>query len=449
MLSKHLALSHKDRKLFALVLSIILITSIATGLIAYNIGVKAQSTNPTMQTITSGPYAGAPTITMFVDSGIYYAKDSHGALLTSVTSTNFTYTIQHAIYIIDPTLGGELHLTQGTYTITSGDRVYVWGINNFRISGEGAGTVITQGNAVNVVHFFQVHNCFNFQLTNIKIDGNKAQQTGGTSAIAIGGTSSNCRVENCYFNNMHNFAVQVYDTSTYNWIVNNQISNCLNIAIAVYYDSVTSGFNTITGNHIYYTSFGVGLQRADHNSISDNQIQNDINADYNEGINLDGSSYNTITHNQITGTGDVGISIHGGTPATGSSWFNTISGNTISFCAFHGIHLVASGSGTMMYNTITDNKVFNNNQNTTKNVGIVQAGGIYLQGANVQHNTVTNNECVDTEGGSAKQQWGIYEDGADNNTYIGNTAIANTLGQIHTVANSKVNLCWNGSSWIS
>ena len=315
MINQKLQLTIRDRKVIAAILVLILLCSGVSVFIGYQIA-QGQTTNLTPNIITGGQNSGAPTYTVFPDGGYYYYKDHSGAI--SSPSANFTGIMSSVIDLLGPD-GGSIFLPKGTYTYTSGDRIYIWGKTNIKIYGEGAGTALTQSAGLNIVHFFQIHNSNNIEITNLRIDGNKASESGGTSAIAIGGTSSNCKVDNCYINSMYNFGVEIYDSATYNWITNNQVSACTNNGISIGYSTDTAGFNTVSENNIYYVAFGVALYLADHNAITDNQIQNNPSVPYNEGINLDSSSFNTISGNHITGTGDVGISIHN-EYAHGNSW---------------------------------------------------------------------------------------------------------------------------------
>jgi parallel beta-helix repeat protein len=430
MLSKH---THLSRKSLALLFSLIMICSVASSAITY---VIAQGT-PSTFTISQGVYPGSSTITIFPDSGNYYIKNSYGAI--SYQTANFTYAMEQAITDLGAD-GGGIYLSKGTYTLTSGDRILIWGKSNIHIYGDGPDTAITQSAGLNTVHFFQIHNSTNIIISNLRIDGAKTTQTGGTSAVAIGGSSANCKVTDCYINNMYNFGVQIYDSATYNWVTGNQISACTNNGISVGYSTRTAGFNTISQNNIYHVAFGVALYFADHNTVSGNQIQNNPAVAFNEGINLDSSSFNTVSGNQIVGTGDVGIAIHN-QYGLGYSWYNTVSDNTIKAAKFHGIHLInytALGS--------IENNIVSGNQIVDCNVAAGAYDGIKLE--SVRANNIINNMIIDDRGGSALMQWGIQEIG-DYNLISGARCVGNTIGGIKTLGtNTKTVISWNASVWI-
>ena len=71
------------RKLFLALISIALICSLASGSIMY---VVAQG-GSTPITITSGIYPGAPTYTLYEDSGTYYAKNAYGVVTSSASAS--------------------------------------------------------------------------------------------------------------------------------------------------------------------------------------------------------------------------------------------------------------------------------------------------------------------------------------------------------------------------
>ena len=76
MLSKH---THLSRKTLGIFFTLILVCSLASSVITYEF-VRAQGGGLTAQTISGGPYAGAPSYTIFEDGGTYYAKNAYGAI---------------------------------------------------------------------------------------------------------------------------------------------------------------------------------------------------------------------------------------------------------------------------------------------------------------------------------------------------------------------------------
>lgn len=96
------------KKLFLLTSTIALVTMILTAATV----IAVMPTN--IMTIGSGVYPGAPSYTIFLDNGMYYATNQHGAI--SCASTNASYTIETAIANMDNQQ--ELYL-KGNITITN------------------------------------------------------------------------------------------------------------------------------------------------------------------------------------------------------------------------------------------------------------------------------------------------------------------------------------------
>lgn len=194
MLSSKLQLSIRDRKVFAAILALVLLCSTASALIAYDAGVKAQSSSAlTMQTNSGGVYPGAPTYTIFSDGAVtptYYAKDAYGAI--SWSSTNAAVPIQNGLNInyakvalatgnfvcnsalTIPSFGHSSLMGQGrelsilSFTGTSGiviDSANWWSISDLSISGTivsgayGISILASTGaNGYNLVSNVEIHN---------------------------------------------------------------------------------------------------------------------------------------------------------------------------------------------------------------------------------------------------------------------------------------------------
>ncbi len=92
--------------------SVIFTVGILLGVLFTTIFVQAQSGSLSTATIAGGPYPGAPDYTIFVEDGVYYAKDKYGAI--SFTSTNASYVIQSSI-----DNGDSVFVKNGNYTLTS------------------------------------------------------------------------------------------------------------------------------------------------------------------------------------------------------------------------------------------------------------------------------------------------------------------------------------------
>ena len=160
----------------------------------------------------------------------------------------------------------------------------------------------------------------------------------------------------------------------------------------VFFDVRVTG-STISGVTVT-GGFGIDILRGGSNTVSGNTIKNSSFGIFLDG--LGGTSDNTITNNTISNNSNDGI-------AEFSSFNNTITNNTINNNGSNGILADQSGS-----NLITNNTINNNGSD-----GIVALRGL----ANTITNNTTNNNGSD----------GIdLATGEDGNTVSGNTAQGNT-----------------------
>jgi hypothetical protein len=119
-MSSNLKVSVSKRKLLLAFFSIALICSLASGSIIY---VVAQG-GSTPITISSGPYPGAPSYTIYTDGTTTYAKSSSGVISSSTDTTSiFQYAITNGyhIQINDGIYSGLLPLTVPSNRIIEGN----------------------------------------------------------------------------------------------------------------------------------------------------------------------------------------------------------------------------------------------------------------------------------------------------------------------------------------
>jgi parallel beta-helix repeat protein len=399
-------------------------------------------------TINMGVYPGAPSFTVWEQDGDYYAKNSFGVMVDS--GTNFVTVVESArdaIALDDQP--GWIHLSKGTFTIPVGeDRLLFWELDNLKIDGEGPATIITQADGADVTHFIDIYHSQNVEICNLHIDGNSAAQTGGTSGIHAGVSGNICtniNIHDCIVEDQYNFGIYL-DNAVFSSVTNNFIGDCDNSGIEVGFSAATSGFNVISHNHIYHVAFGIGLYLANHNTISDNLINNDAAVLMNEGINLESSSNNVIDGNHIVTTGDGGIILHT-QDEEGATWLNVVSNNVIENTKYSGIGLTASGAGTTYYNQVIGNTVVNCNQGDAAGYGGID---IYAVSNEVYNNNLVGNTVVDSQGGSATMYYGIHEHNGDYNLLTDNRCVGAITAQILTTgANTECHSCFNGTSWIT
>ncbi|MFZ1248988.1 MAG: NosD domain-containing protein, partial [Candidatus Saccharimonadales bacterium] len=257
--------------------------------------------------------------------------------------------------------GKKVVLLAGTYTIDASISIP----NNTTLSGIGQGTLITIPNALNV-DFSAIVNTdtttgTNITLRDLKLDGNKANQSGAVSMAGVdfnnmgGGSGATARqgarITNVQANNW--YGIGGFNCQTGSGI-------CLFL----------SSNNTLTGNTVQGNSNGISLSSSSNNTLTGNTVQGNS-----YGIHLFSSSNNTLTGNTVQGNSVYGISLS-------SSSNNTLTGNTAQGNSVYGISLSSSSN-----NTIGSNKLHDNG-------GATNNSGIYLNASD--SNTITGNDLTDT-----------------------------------------------------
>lgn len=436
--------------------------------------------SPSPVTIEPGSFVETVSYVLWRDGSTYYAKNGLTGAVTS--GTNASQISASAINSL-PASGGVVYYASSEFTIPKKIELK----NNTIISGCGWSSLLKTGNNINEETFYIPEYTRNVTIQNIRIDGNRGQQSSGWSGIKIE-RGYNITIQNCWIENAYSNGISIGKWSQHIRILNNKISDCGDRAIYGYnqprwviiennvilasnqnegscdavegsylYQSVISNniimrtkkktgespyrghgiyigygwHNTIDGNYISYNGMsGVWLTDACHNTISNNICENNTQS----GIYVGASSkYNVVTGNTIYGSGDVGLS----SPQT-STKANVITNNIIKESGDCGIYVMGN------YSIISGNFVSNSGM---KGVGGHFDDGITLEDA--YNNTVTNNICIDEGGGN--QDWGINEySDCDFNTILACTCQNNVAGGIRTVgSNTHVNHCWNGTTWIS
>lgn len=212
-----------------------------------------------------------------------------------------------------------------------------------------------------------------------------------------------------------------------------------NLTMDGYIALIDSNNNTIRSNTVSNNSYyGIYLDNAGYNTISDNVIEtNRI------GIYFVDSNYNTFTGNTISNNSFRGI--------WGSySSNNTITENTVDFSGQTGIWLSYSSD-----NILTDNRLFNNFNDAirlhqdcsgnilTNNNMMYNSRGIVLSFAN--DNVVSDNNA-------SENTWtGIFIESSDGNTLTGNTSSKNdVVGIVLSSSNysNVTNNITNSNGWI-
>lgn len=362
------------------------------GILSY-VGLKRFT--PAFGTVSTTSY------TIRTDGTTIYARnDVSGA--DDYSGTDATTIINSAINAL--TNGGKILITGGIYIITASITVK----SNISLEGIGFATILQAKNALNT-HVIQSDpsGSVNIKISNLKIDGNGINQTGGSSngIMLGGGTSKHALIKNCFITSVYANAILV---GGYNYtnIEDNIIDGCLGHGI--YYQYANSNA-IITGNQISNIGsrgsigFGIGINST--NGINSKFVISN-NIMYNtglEGINISALInviYEvSITNNMIDSSGDGGITLLG-----------TIL-TDVSCCANQCYNNANSGIGLSTTNNVIviGNVCKNNNQSKQSFSGIDVANSV--------HCIVTNNRCYDTQT-NPTQNYGISEWGNSSDNII-------------------------------
>ncbi len=290
--------------------------------------------------------------------------------------------INNAITSLGAT-GGAVILLDGTYGITASVKL----ASKVTLMGQGAGTVLRVPNghdaSLNVISSSSINHAL---VANLKIDGNKANQTAGVMHGVYFDTVTYSKVVGCWVEDMWAAGIYVYNLSNH---------------------------NTVTGNTCQGNDDGILLNGSSHNTMTGNTCQGN---DYN-GIHSNSSSHNTMTGNTCQGNGYNSIYLEG-------SSHNTMTGNTCQGNGYHGIYLNSCDNNTVSGNTCTGNGwdgiSLDSSSNSTVSGNTCQGNeyhGIYLD--LLSNSTVSGDTCT------GNGQDGICLDSSSNSTVSGNTCQGN------------------------
>jgi parallel beta-helix repeat protein len=292
--------------------------------------------------------------------------------------------------------GGYVYLHEGTYTVDDSIEIP----NNTTLSGAGNSTVIrirsSHDTHLDVVTAIGT-NRTGQSVMNLKIDGNKDNQTSGIqrgvsfSGVGTdsGGTTKGVNVRNVTAVDFRHNGIYINNSKNGN-VVNNVVSN-----------SNSAGFHlndiedtTVTGNIAKGTGqHGVHLHNSDNNILSENvSVSNTIN-----GIYLQASDHNIVSGN-TTRDNERGFRLH-------SSSNNTVSANTATGNNTYGIALNSVSDN----NSIVSNRIHDSGGNSTNN-------GIYIS---TDNNLIIGNNITDTSCTTNCYAINIFS-GASNNYLSGN-----------------------------
>jgi parallel beta-helix repeat protein len=194
-------------------------------------------------------------------------SDRLGKVATKIVAADGSgdYTnIQSAINAL-PASGGVVYIREGTYTVSSSIAIIS---SNVTLVGAGAATKIFLANGANV-DVIVASSAKDIIITNLSIDGNKANQTAGGHGIKFvnveNSTISGCKVEKSYYRGIH------LEGSSNNVITNNNLSTNDAQGIMIFSNSNN---NSVLGNTVKSNDAeGVALISSFNNTIIGNTVR--------------------------------------------------------------------------------------------------------------------------------------------------------------------------------
>ena len=396
-------------------------------LITFLLGtVIGQAQTPTVTTwLQPGSLTENADSTLWVDGSNYFSKNGTTGQIS--TNTNATAIIQNALDV-----GGHIYLKAGDYYTTQDldvtvDYTFIDGDPETRIlcSSQNYGFLVSADYVT---------------INRVWVNGTGTMGVNGFGITfdygCSGGVVSNCKVTQTGLDGIHLRNCQ--NTTITNCIVENTNDDCI--------ASLFGNDNIITNNHVSQGNTvttnrvrGIVVGGDNGTIVMGNTVEN-INGvgilimDFtNQSLNI------VVVGNNVRNTGKIaqagyegaGIYLQGVEGAT-------ITGNTVNEAYWSGVHLYNTS-----YSTITGNSIKDCGKNATG-----WQGGIVLEYYST-YNVITGNIICDALGGL---EYGIVETGGgtnDFNVFVSNSAFdATTLGISLDGANSKVNLCYNGTAWL-
>ncbi|HWT40446.1 MAG TPA: right-handed parallel beta-helix repeat-containing protein [Dongiaceae bacterium] len=384
--------------------------------------------------------------------------------------------------------GGIVYLEPGTYTLgTTSVNIP----DNTILSGGGDSTLLTYPNSVGAGTYYAITNSNTSTGTGVvvrdlKIDGNKTNQSAGLFYGVYFNHASNGTIENVLAQNMYSgYGLNLSNSSASNSVLDNVATgNVIGIAVYASNNTVTSNTassnsnvgidvsytvssntisnnvtnsntsvgielyssatnNTVTGNIVNSNGInGIYIQSSSaNNNISANRLSNNGGGGTNDSLYVAGGNANQIVNNQITDTAGTGYAIH---IASGVSTTyladNTFSGTGATAISDAGTNTVYAGQ----MQTTTDAFIFRGSGNSSTAFAIQNAGGTNMLNVNTSTNTVTISGTLQAT--TALQATSLDTSSASTLTLGATNATGIALSQNTTIASGKTFLVQGGTT---
>lgn len=369
--------------------------------------------------------ADRSTATKIVADGSTTQNPASADHMVPAAATNAEVTINAAIAAL-PSGGGTVVLREGTYTVSGAIDLP----SNVTLAGAGPATVIKVVNALSSTTFGVIENADQVSgnsyitIRDLKIDGNKSNQSAGThhgiymvKAGSGSGTTNNAlsgvTISGVWVEYMRTAGMRLN-------IVNSTVQKSYihdNGSYGIWMDVAVN--NTINGN-IIQDNAGNGIQSdgaSSFNVISGNLIE----ANTARGIYLDGStSYTSVEGNTIIKNSDEGVSLNG------------VSNNTVSDNKFHDNTASSSKSTILLLGTGSGNTINGNSITDTAGTGYaINVSTSTMSGTYISDNTFsgTGAASINDIGTNTLYAGQVTDNGVLLNRSTGGTNIQTTAGQ--------------------
>lgn len=313
-----------------------------------------------------------------------------------------------------PAGGGKIIGTDGTFSFTT---IPTCDKANVLIECQGRATKFTQPASTNLTHIFRFTAAF-CGIRDVLIDGNKDNNTSGTSCLVADTGSDDFYMNNVWTINSEGHGLFLA-VGIVRWRINNlYCKDLLNRAVNCPNTTLTNVDGYISGVYVEgNVGFGVGLQFCS-NFVVDRVIGTVPTETTNEPVNIDSCQNFVVAFCSVRGSLDSGIVIDN--DSDGACKNGTVVGNSVVDTNLDGILIVDSGT-----NNTTDIVV---SGNTIKSCGKADAAvyaGIHLKDG-VTDCVVTGNRCFD-DTGTKVQDYGIMESGGSDFNLIANNDVRGNL----------------------
>ena len=324
---------------------------------------------------------------------------------------------------------GTVYLLEGTYIIAQNG---IKMANNVSIKGLGERTILKIKD--NVDNGLSVINCAasSLSISDLRIDGNKANNAGIYSHFGIEINGSNVIAQNCIIENCKSYGVYLISNSSKNYIINNNVnSNTEGIVIG---DENGGALNNFILNNICNSNGQNGIL-IQYGSTKNTVVSNNISSNGHYGIQLfPNVQENIISNNVIQLNTYCGIFLYSGSEANDKTRRNVITNNVICNNQQDGIILFSGVS-----NIINSNFLYSNGQAANNTYSEILLKKYNSDTIYSNHNSIVGNiilcEAIN------KAQYGIRENSAsdDYNIVTNNVVNGAVTAQISLQGTNSIN----------